>query len=293
MPTTMGIEKLKRNLAAMGEMCEYGLTTALMALLDRDSDMACHVIDYDSEIDEMELSVDRTCMELLQSGSLTGKDMRFVVAASKINNDLERVGDLAATISEHVLFLVREKSVLPQVVDFQSMLDRTGEMVRQSIEALLGEDSKMAWQIMDDRRKVAEESLLNFYELMDLMRSEPRTIERCCHILFIVQSLHRVADQASNIAEEVIFLEEGVNIRHHIRDFRPTTPHPYGEIKEEDAAAFEDKLVKTHRDSVRKRVVKTRFIAPEEHKPANIAPGKLAAARDKLLKLRQSRGLKK
>lgn len=293
MPTTLAMEKLKRDLAAMGEMCEYALTTALMALMDRDSELACHVIDYDAEIDEMELAVDRVCVELLQGGQLSGKDTLFVVATTKINNDLERVGDLASVISEHVLFLVREQSVLSQIVDFQAMLEQVGEMVRQSIEALLESDVKLAWQIIDERRKVAEETLINVYSLMELMRSEPRTIERCCHILFIVQSLHRVADQASNIAEEVIFMTEGVNIRHHIREFHPYKPRPYGELAPAAVAELEGRLVSSHRQENRgTSSISTRILAPGERKKIAINPAKIAAAREKLLKLRGKKGTK-
>lgn len=231
MPHTEAITKLKNDLVAMGEMCEYSLLTAIMSLVDRDSDLAYYVLEYDTELDELELRIDETCQQLLQGGSLSEQEIRFVMASAKINNDLERIGDLAGTVCEHVLFLVRERSVLAQVIDFNALVEQASEMIRESINALLERDTSLAWKIIDERLVVHEEAMLVLGELMEVMKADPRTIERCCHLLFIVQALQRVADQAANIAEEVVFIEEGVNIRHHIREYHPIEPSPFGEVE--------------------------------------------------------------
>lgn len=287
----LALNRMKSDLVAMGEMCEYALSTAVMSLIERDEDLACHVIDYDRDIDEMELKVDQECCNLLQSGKLLPEDIRFVMAASKINNDLERIGDQAAHICEHVLFLVREKSILAQVVDFVAMLEQVSEMIRESINALLERDVKLAWKIIDERKIVQEETVLIFHELTDIMKQDPRTIVRCCHILFIVQSLHRVADQASNIAEEVIFTEEGVVVRHHLSEFHPVDP-VFSLPDETESTRAETRILekRTPREDIRRahdESRKTRSI-PRDALKAQAESGKSKAhqAREKLLRLR-------
>ncbi len=274
MPTRMALEKLRRDLLTMGEMCEHAVASALMALIDRDPDLACYVIDYDSEIDEMELSVDRDCLDLMQGCMLSGTDLRFVAAAAKINNDLERVGDLASGICNHVLFLVRERSVLTHIIDFQDLLEQTGLMMRESIQALLEMDTQLAWKIIDEQQIVDDEAHVIFRETLDIMKRDPRTIERCCHILAIQQLLHRVADQAANVAEEVIFMEEGVVVRHHIHEFHPVTPKPFGDVAPQEQERMEGEIIRSK---------KTREQIRQEHAEAKrqartLTPEKVTAA---------------
>jgi len=178
----MALEKLRRDIIAMGDMCENAIASAVMALVDRDANLALYVVNYDSEIDEMELAVDRDCIDLMQGGMLSGPDLRFVSAAAKINNDLERVGDLAAGICEHVLFLVRERSILPQIIDFNDMLEQVSLMVRESVQSMVEGDAELAWKIIDERPIVDDESRVIFRELLDIMRRDNRAIERCCKI---------------------------------------------------------------------------------------------------------------
>lgn len=286
----MAMDKLKGDLVAMGEVCEYALSTAIMSLVERDSDLAHYIIEYDSEIDEMELAVDRQCSDLLTSGKLNAEEMRFVVAAAKINNDLERIGDLASHICEHVLFLVDEKSILAEVVDFMAMLEQVSEMIRESINALLERDAQLAWKIIDERKIVTDEMRLIFHELLDLMRKDERMIERCCHILFVAQALQRVGDQAANIAEEVIFTEEGVVVRHHLAEFHPMEPA----MDFDDPEQFEQleaQVVqrKSSREDLKRKQEESRKKARPKSTRASSgeeARAKALKAREKLLKLR-------
>ncbi len=284
MPHRLAIQKLKSDIVAMGEMSEYALMTAIMSLLDRDTDLACFVLDYDREIDEMELKIDRACSDLLHTNNLTHDEVGFVMAASKINNDIERIGDLACEICQHVLFLVRERSVLAQVVDFNTLVEQAGEMIRESINALMESDTRLAWKIIDERLCVDEEMLLVFRELMDMMRTDQRTVERCCHILFIVKSLRRVADLAANIAEEVVLVSEGVVIRHHIREFHPVDPLPSGEEEQIESGVMAQRR---SREELKREDSKTRVISVKDV-AAEAADGRSKAdkAREKLLKMR-------
>lgn len=296
MPTRMALEKLKNDLVVMGEMCENALDTSLMGLLDRDSDLACYVMDYDAEIDEMELSIDNQCVELMEQGKLKGDVLRFVAASAKITSDLERVGDLAVIISEHVMFLIREKSVLPQVIDFMEMADQVAQMMRESIQSLLEKDLDLAWKIIDENRIVDDDMQVIFHELLSIMKEDPRTIERCCHILAIAQSLKRVAEQATNVAEEVIFMADGVKVRHHLREFHPVLHMPLdageaGEVNKFETALLEKRrprseIKKAHAESKRKS---KGLSSSEIEDKARTGASKAKDARMKLIKLRSGK----
>lgn len=292
----LALEKLKGSLVAMGEMCEYAVSTAMMSLLDRDRELACYVIDYDKEIDEMELSIDRQCQTLLLSGKLDRSQSKFVVAALKINNDLERVGDQAAHICEHVLFLVQEKSILAQVVDFMPMIEQVCEMTRESINALLENDSTLAWKIIDERKIVQDEIRIIFQQLVDIMNQNARNIERACHILFIAQCLQRVADQASNVAEEVIFMSEGKTVRHHLEEYHPIPVVNYTDIPQEEIVSAEMQALKTQKSrqelttQLQKRQGETVSISREIiEAQAEGAKTKALSARERLLRHQASK----
>lgn len=292
----LALEKLKSSLVAMGEMCEYAVSTAMMSLLDRDKDLACYVIDYDKEIDEIELSIDRQCQTLLLSNKLERSEAKFVITASKINNDLERIGDQAAHICEHVLFLVQEKSILAKVVDFMPMIEQVCEMTRESINALLESDTTLAWKIIDERKIVQDEIRLIFQQLTDLMKKDPRNIERACHILFIAQSLHRVCDQATNIAEDVIFTAEGKVVRHHLDEYHPIPVMSSSDLNKDDLEEAEKEAVKNRPQreelelQLRKRQGKTVCMAKEIiEAQAEGAKAKAMSAREKLLRHQASK----
>ncbi len=289
MPHRLALDKLKNDLVAMGEMCEHALATALMALVDREPDMALYVIAYDAEIDEMELAVDRECLATMELASLNSLERRFISAAAKINNDLERIGDLAVEVAKHVLFLVKERSLLPQSMDFQSMLDQVSQMIRESICAVLENDTDLAWKILDERMVVEDEFQVSFREILDIMKADRRAIERACHLLFISHSLRRVADQAANIAEEVIFVEEGVKVRHHISEYHPVEPL----TPDTDTTILETKILnlRKSRDQARREHTEakraTRLLTREEvEAAAGKVVGRVDQAREKLLRLR-------
>lgn len=295
MPMRLVLEKLRKDVETMGEMCEFAVASAVMALVDHDADLAFYILDYDREIDEMELAVDQDCIGLMREGRLSEEDLRFVASASRINSDLERVGDLAVDICEHVLFLVREKSVLPDLIDFNDMLDQVNGMMRESVESMLNGDTTLAWKIIDERVIVDEEGQVIFSEILDVMKRDSRAIERCCHVLSIMKSLHRVADQASNIAEEVIYRTDGVVVRHNIRELHPVMPKPFGDApgaEAEKLAALATPDAKS-RDAARAAVKgKTRRLTAEQV-AANASAGADKARKARELLLRQRAAARK
>jgi phosphate transport system protein len=233
----------------MAEMCENALSSSVMALIDRNEEMAESMIDYDHEIDEMELAVDRDCVKLLGEGGLDGENLRFVAAAMKISSDLERIGDYAVEVCEHVLFLVRERTVLSSIIDFAPLVEQVSQMMRESIKALVENDRKLAWKIVDEHLVIHDEMHLVFTEILEVMYKNPGTIERGVHILAVCKSLERVGDLATNVAEEVIYMVEGKNIRHHIKELRPVGQHIFKKTSVEDTSSVpdEEKILQQHR----------------------------------------------
>ena len=179
------LEKLKSSIVAMGEMCEFIVANAMTSLIDRDVELATKTKEYDDQIDEMELNIDRQCRNLLLCGKLDKENTNFVLSTHKINNDLERIGDNAVHISEHVHYLVREKSILTDIIDFLPMFEQVGEMIGEGVNALLEGDTKLAWKIVDEQLIVHDNMRAIFAEIVEIMKHNPATIERSCHILFI------------------------------------------------------------------------------------------------------------
>ncbi|MBN1258069.1 MAG: phosphate signaling complex protein PhoU [Planctomycetes bacterium] len=246
MPNTTALEKLKHDLVIMGEMCENSISTSILALIDRDEEMALQAIEYDREINEMELAIDADCLDLLNQEKLEDKILRFVVIAMKIARELERIGDNAVEICEHVLFLVHRRSVLPQIIDFSSLVEQCSQMMRESVRALVEEDVNLAWKLIDEYLVIQDEKETITTEVLQVMYESPRAIERCVHILGVAYSLGRVAALATNLAEEVIFLVEGKDIRHHIKEHHPFTP----DLLKLPASPEEDE--RTEMDAVRR-----------------------------------------
>lgn len=221
MPYRASLEKLSRDLMIMAEMCERSIDTAIMALIDRNEEMATSVIGYDREIDEMELSVERDCLAILAESKLDDAGRRFVTSGMKINMQLERMGDHAVEIANHVLFLVRERSILGQVVDFGELVEQIEQILRESIESLLERDVDLARKIIDEHAVVSEEMAQIFAEVVSVIQQNPKLAERALHILMVAESLSRIADLAMNLAENVISMVEGESVDHSIRNIQP------------------------------------------------------------------------
>jgi len=213
------LNKLRRELVAQGEMCEDALATAVMAMVECDADLAVQVAARDCEVDEAELAIDRHCRCLLRRGGLDAPSLRLVVASSKISNDLERIGDLAVQICQNALFLVRARSMLAQLMELPALVEMVGQMIRDSISAVLDNDVDLAWRIIAQRDVVEDETQVTFRQIVDVLRRHPAMSERCCHLLLIVQNFRNIAELAVNIAEEVVFLEKGKVVRHRLRDY--------------------------------------------------------------------------
>ena len=216
-------EQVCRHILIMGEMAERNTQAAIMALVDRDNEMAADAIAYDREMDEVELALDALCIEILERCKPTGEDLRLVVGAMKICSSLERISDLAVEIAKHVLLLTAKRSVLRDqtVGDLAEMLDAATGMVRDSVGALENQDAERAWLLMRQRKQVAvrRESIEN--ALSKAARADGRLCDRVTRTVLALHALERIGEQAANIAEEVIFIVTGNVVKHHLDEFRP------------------------------------------------------------------------
>ncbi len=205
---------LKEKILYMGARIEEMIASTMRALLERDSGLAKDVIAADGEIDLLEMDVDSLCIQMLALRQPAARDLRFITTGLKISTDLERIGDLAVNIGERVLELNEEERLKPYI-DLPHMAERAQTMLKNSLDALVNEDAKLASQVCEDDQMVDDLMEQIFRELMTYMLESPQTITRAMRLTFVAKYLERIADHATNIAEMVIFLLKGKDIRHH------------------------------------------------------------------------------
>jgi phosphate transport system protein len=221
-------DELKEQLLTMGALAEERLTGALRGLVERDNFLLSAVVSGDSRIDALQIEVDHRCFTILALQQPVAVDLRTVVSALRINDDLERVGDLAVEIADAAQSYQRHAPVKP-LIDIPRMGQLARSMLHDALEAFVNRDVVLARHVLeqDDWVDALREQI--FRELLTFMLGDPRTIEPSVELMLIASQLERVADHATNIAEDVVFVVEGRDIRHRSsgyaapgRDPRPT-----------------------------------------------------------------------
>jgi phosphate transport system protein len=207
------LQEVKQNLLYLGALTEHAIENVLIALLDRKSDLAKTVIDGDAEIDKLDTEIEDHCIRLLALRQPIARDLRFITTAIKINGHLERIGDMAVNIAERVVTLNEEPQLKPYI-DLPRMAEIAREMIRGSLDAFVREDCQLANSI---RRKDSTIDTLNeqiFRELLTFMLEDARTIHRALLIMQVSKNLERIADHAKGIADMVVYMVTGINVRH-------------------------------------------------------------------------------
>jgi phosphate transport system protein len=207
------LEALKQTLLAMGGLVEDQIRRVMVALLERDSDVAQEVIDRDRQVNAYDVEVDEKCVELLALHQPTAGDLRFITTAMKIVTDLERIGDQAVNIAQRALELSREPQLKPYI-DLPRMADRAQRMVKESLDAFVARDTELARQVCAADADVDALKEQIFRELLTFMMEDARTIPRAIRLILISRFLERVADHATNIAEMVIYMVDSKMVRH-------------------------------------------------------------------------------
>lgn len=209
------ISKLKTLILALGARVEESVALAIRSVHERDAQLAESVALSDRVIDEMEVDIEEECLKILALHQPVAVDLRFIVAIIKMNNDLERIGDLAVNIAERSQFLAtREPVDMP--FDFTGMADRVQRMFRNSLDALVNLDTRLARDVCaaDDGVDAIHREM--YANTQETLRSAPEKADVLIAIITVSRQLERIADHSTNIAEDVLYLVEG-DIRRHGR----------------------------------------------------------------------------
>jgi phosphate transport system protein len=207
------LERLKKEILEVGSLVEEAIDKAIRALMERRPEIARDVINGDHAIDAKEVEVEEHCLKILALHQPVAIDLRFIVAVMKVNNDLERMGDLAANIAERAAYLSTHDAIrLPS--GLSKMAETVRAMVRGSLDALVNLDTKLARQVLASDDEVDAANREMFDVLQQLRHGDPATIDRAVQALSSSRNLERIADHATNIAEDVIFMIDGEVIRH-------------------------------------------------------------------------------
>ena len=212
------LEDLKKKLLDMGSLVEKATNLAISALQKRRADLCSEVHELDVTIDRREVVIEEDCLKILALHQPVATDLRFVVCVMKVNNDLERMGDLAINIAERAAYLATHDDIgVP--LDFHRMLEVVRTMVKQSLNSLINLDVMTAREVLAMDDEVDDINKQMFVILEALMFENPAVITRAIHMLSASRHLERIADLATNIAEDVAFLVEGAVIRHQPEDY--------------------------------------------------------------------------
>ena len=207
------LEQVRQGLLRMGAEVEDMVASAVRALLDRDSDLAGTFVERDQKVDELEKAIDEQCYRVMALQQPTAGDLRFLIAVIRIIHELERIGDSAKNIAQSVLALNQEPQLKPYI-DLPRMAEIARGMLRDGLDSFTKRDSELALEVCQRDNEVDDLWKQNFRELLAFMVEDPRTSTRALHLLFIAHNMERIADHATNIAEDVIFYLEARDIRH-------------------------------------------------------------------------------
>ena len=213
------LEELKDRLVWMGSLAERAVHQAMQAVLDGEKEMASRVIEEETAINELQIEVDERVVKLLATQQIIAGDLRLAVAVSRINGELERIGDQAVNIAQSALRILRHPRVKPYV-DLPRMSEIAEEMVRDSLNALVRRDVELARNVL--ARDDVVDSLRNqiFRELLTYMMENSAVVFPAFELILVAKNLERIADHATNIAEDVIFMVAGRDVRHPALDRR-------------------------------------------------------------------------
>lgn len=209
------ISHLKKKVLTLSAMVEENLRQSIQAIDNRDAELARQVITFDERIDAMELEIEEDCLKTLALYQPVAVDLRFIIAVLKINNDLERIGDLTTNIAERAEKLSALGPIaIPERIGL--LAEKTMAMLKKSIDALIALDAQLSRAVcaMDDEVDQINSEMYRF--IKEEIRKSPDQVDALVHLLSVSRQLERIADHTTNISEDVIYMIEGEIIRHRI-----------------------------------------------------------------------------
>ena len=221
-------EELKQRLLHMGGLAEEMIHLAMQALVERSEAPLKRLVENERAVNQLHIEIDDRCLKLIALHQPTAADLRFIMAAIKINSDLERIADQAVNVSESTGFLLAQPPLKRKLLDIPRMADLAKGMLKDSLDAFVHRNVDLARAVVarDDEEDQLKSSA--FHELMTLMQSDGSTIQRALCLILISRNLERIADHATNVAEDVIFMVQGKDIRHPADQQPPQAPEGAG-----------------------------------------------------------------
>jgi phosphate transport system protein len=207
------LRSLKEKLLLIGHKAETSIADATRALIERKPSLAQRVIDEDDQLDQLELEIDDICLEILAREQPVASDLRFIATAMKIVGDIERIGDNGVNIARRALEILDEPELKP-IIDVPVAAAAAQRILKESLDAFVNGDAELAKRVIEGDRYIDDVCEQMLRELLTYMFEDPTTISRALRLIFVARNLERVGDHAANIAEMVIFLVDGQDIRH-------------------------------------------------------------------------------
>jgi phosphate transport system protein len=215
------LKLLKERLLEMAARAEEQIALAVRGLKDREEGLACQVLDREEAINLLDIEIDEMALRLLALRQPMAADLRFITSAMKISSDLERIGDLAVNIAQRTIDLLKSPQLKP-LIDIPQMALMAQEMVRDVLNAFINGDDKLARDVCERDDQMDKLNQQVFRELLTYMMEDPATISRAVDLILVGRHLERIADHATNIGEDVIYMVQGKTIKHHIEEGRAT-----------------------------------------------------------------------
>jgi phosphate transport system protein len=212
------LEQLKGKLLEMSALVESAIYRSIQGVVEKNQELAEQVLNNEARINQLEIEVDDMAISLLALQAPLAADLRLVTAAIKINNDLERMGDLSVNIAQSALALMKEPMIRP-LIDIPHIAGLAQGMVRKALDAFVNRDPEMARSVLASDDAVDNMRTASYHELISFMEKNPQQISQALYLLSTVRNLERIADHATNIAEDVLFLVKGIDVRHHNEDW--------------------------------------------------------------------------
>lgn len=213
------LEELRQRLLWMGSLAERAVHQAMHAVLEADDKLAQQVLSEETAVNELEIEIDERVVQLLALYQLMAADLRFVLAVSRINVDLERIGDQAVNIAQSAQRILRHPQVKPYV-DLPRMTELAEEMVRDSLNAVVKRDAELAKSVLTRDDQVDQLRDQIFRELLTYMMGDSSVVFPAFELILVAKNLERIGDHATNIAEDAIYIIAGQDVRHHALDRR-------------------------------------------------------------------------
>ncbi len=208
------LDKLKAKLLEMSALVESAVYRSVQGVVEKNEELAQQVLKNEGRINELEIEIDELAISLLALQAPLAADLRLVTAAIKINNDLERMGDLSVSIAQSAMALMKEPVIRP-LIDIPHIAGLAQSMVRKALDAFVNRDADLARSVLASDDAVDNMRTASYHELISFMEANPQQIGQALYLLSVVRNLERIADHSTNIAEDVLFLVKGIDVRHH------------------------------------------------------------------------------